>query len=98
MIMASPQNTLKLTQTNPYTTQNQNLDRVFRGAPSSMLFFGVTIQAPIREGPQKTHRFCAEGIRSRHGKNAMGLDSNNKNPVGVGQAKKRLRKHKSAFR
>jgi hypothetical protein len=32
MIMASPQNTLKLTQTNPYTTQNQNLDRVFRGA------------------------------------------------------------------
>jgi hypothetical protein len=33
MIMASPQNTLKLTQTNPYTTQNQNLDGVFRGAP-----------------------------------------------------------------
>jgi hypothetical protein len=32
MIMASPQNTLKLTQTNPYTTQNQNLDGVFRGA------------------------------------------------------------------
>jgi hypothetical protein len=30
--MASPQNTLKLTQTNPYTTQNQNLDGVFRGA------------------------------------------------------------------
>jgi hypothetical protein len=32
MIMASPQNSLKLTQTNPYTTQNQNLDGVFRGA------------------------------------------------------------------
>ena len=28
----SPQNSLKLTQTNPYPTQNQNLDRVFRGA------------------------------------------------------------------
>ncbi|MFM7630546.1 MAG: hypothetical protein ACKO43_01905, partial [Alphaproteobacteria bacterium] len=32
MIMASPQNSLKLTQTNPYPIQNQNLDRVFRGA------------------------------------------------------------------
>jgi hypothetical protein len=37
--MASPQNTLKLTQTNPYTTQNQNLDGVFRGALSSILGF-----------------------------------------------------------
>ena len=30
--MASPQNSLKLNQTNPYPTQNQNLDWVFRGA------------------------------------------------------------------
>ena len=30
--MASPQNSLKLKQTNPYPTQNQNLDWVFRGA------------------------------------------------------------------
>ena len=47
--MASPQNSLKLNQTNPYPTQNQNLDWVFRGA---------------RQYLENIHQQCIQGCES----------------------------------
>jgi len=54
--MASPQNSLKLIQTNPYPTQNQNLDRVFRGA--------LILSLISKEKEKKSQVWGTQSIRS----------------------------------